>query len=58
MLLTMPREMKAHTLAAQPLPRLWYMAVMKRGIAAPDPERMTVLAARAEATYPGKASMM
>ena len=47
---TMPREMKPQTDAAQPLPRLWYMAVMKSGIAAPDPERMTVFAASAEAT--------
>ena len=55
--LTIAREMKAHVDAAQPLPRLWYMAVMNNGIAAPDPERMTVFAARAEATYPGNASM-
>lgn len=54
----MPREMKAQTLAAQPLPRLWYIAVMNKGIAAPEPERITVFAASAEATYPGKASMM
>ena len=47
---TMPREMKPQTDAAQPLPRLWYMAVMNNGIAAPEPERMTVFAASAEAT--------
>ena len=46
----MPREIKAHTDAAQPLPRLWYMAVMNSGIAAPEPDRMTVFAASAEAT--------
>ena len=49
--------MKAQVDAAQPLPRLWYMAVMNNGIAAPEPERMTVFAASADATYPGKASM-
>lgn len=48
--LTIPREMKAHVLAAHPLPRLWYIAVMNSGIAAPEPERMTVFAASADAT--------
>lgn len=47
---TIAKETKPQTLAAQPLPRLWYIAVMNRGIAAPDPDRMTVLAARADAT--------
>ena len=47
---TMARETKAQVLAAQPFPRLWYIAVMKRGIAAPEPERTTVFAASAEAT--------
>ena len=42
--------MKAHVDAAQPLPRLWYIAVMNSGIAAPDPDRMTVFAASADAT--------
>lgn len=54
----MPSEMKAHVLAAQPFPRLWYIAVMNSGIAAPEPERTTVFAASAEATKPGNASMM
>ena len=49
--------MKAQVDAAQPLPRLWYMAVMNSGVAAPSPERMTILAASADATYPGKASI-
>ena len=42
--------MKAQVDAAQPLPRLRYIAVMNSGIAAPDPDRMTVFAASAEAT--------
>ena len=46
----MPREMKPQTDAAQPLPRLWYMAVMNSGIAAPEPDRITVFAASADAT--------
>lgn len=53
----MPMEINAQTLAAQPLPRLWYIAVMNSGIAAPAPERITVLAASADATYPGNASI-
>ena len=47
---TMAMEMNAHVLAAQPLPRLWYIAVMNRGIAAPEPDRTTVFAASADAT--------
>ena len=53
----MPREIKPQTDAAQPLPKLWYIAVMNSGIAAPEPDRITVFAASADATYPGNASM-
>lgn len=49
-MLTIAREMNAHVLAAQPLPKLWYIAVMNNGIAAPEPDRMTVFAASADAT--------
>ena len=42
--------MKPQTEAAQPLPNLWYIAVMNNGIAAPEPDRMTVFAASADAT--------
>ncbi len=54
---TKASEMNPHTLAAHPFPRLWNIAVMKSGVAAPSPDRITILAASADATYPGNASI-
>lgn len=45
------RLIKAHVDAAHLFVRLWNMAAMKSGIAAPEPLRTTVLAAKALATY-------
>lgn len=53
-----PMSASTHESEGDKAPDVWNIAEMKSGVAAPSPERMTIFAASADTTYPGKVLMM